>query len=292
MSWQTIGVDTWEEFFKIADVGLNATSPLSPPTLFRGHSREAFRLESTLVRILRDLDAKNAIIFERKLGREFRAQAHLIDVDTTVGPVGKGGEDLTHLWSVMRHHGAPTRLLDWTASPYVALYFAVVDDWEHNGVINVMMPGYLVGKHGGPAHEVPSPIEPLEGEDPSDVIYAINPKIRSARMVAQQGHFTLCKYLLADQEDLIGEICGPNNGNGKFAAFKLIIEKNRKPEFLLRLRQMNVTGASLFPGADGLGKALMEVSRIQAQLQTRKSPLLRYLTGAHVERLNLNFKVP
>lgn len=37
--------------------------------------------------------------------------------------------------TVMQHYSCPTRLLDWTLSPYVALYFAVEQSPESDGAV-------------------------------------------------------------------------------------------------------------------------------------------------------------
>ena len=57
-------------------------------------------------------------IAEDYLEREFRRRAHhfLADVPPRL-------DDLEWL-ALMQHHGAPTRLVDWTKSPYVAAFFA------------------------------------------------------------------------------------------------------------------------------------------------------------------------
>jgi hypothetical protein len=82
----------------------------------------------------------------------------------------------------------------------------------------------------------------------------------SDRMAAQQGLFTLSTQISDDHADVIG--CSLHNVIGLVESFKIIIPSGLKADFLRRLRSMNISARSLFPGADGLGRSLAEFVRV------------------------------
>lgn len=88
--------------------------------IFRGQSDATWGLTSTLERFLgKRWSAESARKFEGRSLDLFRSNYHIYC----------GGEhrpDSTLAWlSVMQHYGVPTRLIDFSESPYIALYFAM-----------------------------------------------------------------------------------------------------------------------------------------------------------------------
>lgn len=108
--------------------------------LYRGHRLYEWQLVPTLSRALRaqgkaggpfEFDAIESMVVdegfnlhiervETELLRTFMDKAQSFGI-TNLPSIA----DRLAWWEIMQHHGSPTRLLDWTRSPFVALWFAV-----------------------------------------------------------------------------------------------------------------------------------------------------------------------
>ena len=91
---------------------------------FRGHKDEKRGLSTTfhLACDRHGIDYTSAPDVEKQILREFARKAHLYVRDGSELP---HPSDTLEWLSLMRHYGAPTRLLDWTYSIFVAAYFAL-----------------------------------------------------------------------------------------------------------------------------------------------------------------------
>ena len=92
------------------------------PWLCHGHAECSDGLASSIDRKLhQDLSRREKLTLERQSIDEFRLSARFFASQSERNALFN---DITTL-IVMRHYKAPTRLLDWSESPYVAAYFAV-----------------------------------------------------------------------------------------------------------------------------------------------------------------------
>jgi hypothetical protein len=197
--------------------------------------------------------------------QHFIAPAHLV-LDPATLP-----EDASLLawWGVMQHYGAPTRLLDRTASPYTAVYFAVLEHWMKPGAVWAFDPQALTEAVNTPEAEDARKLFE-ESKDtrtffwkktPRELVHAFALKKHHIRIASQQGSFTVYAHVPSDHGALIETAFGD-----KKAGFckKIIIEPGLKPTFLRNLKRMNITAGSRFPGVDGLGRSTRELVRLQA----------------------------
>jgi hypothetical protein len=106
-----IHVRSWTEF-------VEAVTPLDTSWVFRG-GLQHWHPKTTLERALKawNIPADSAGEAERRLVRDFQRHPE-------VRHLGLAADDYLGWFALMQHHGAPTRLLDWTYSPFIAAFFA------------------------------------------------------------------------------------------------------------------------------------------------------------------------
>lgn len=161
--------------------------------------------------------------------------------------------DIFQWLALMQHHGAPTRLLDFTWSPYVAAFFALetsISDaaiWVINSTklgTNCFTPEYLKGDW------VPSPQEALReyGIEREDEIAVGEPFSKNQRLIAQSGTFVCPVDITRPVDEILGQ--------RKNIITKIVMKgRDLRRQALAELYRMNLTYATLFPDLDGLARS-------------------------------------
>jgi hypothetical protein len=259
MGWNEVRVTSWQELTAALAEALDGYRV--PPTyLFRGQPDASWPLAPSLLRTVRDApDAGAARRIEELLESEFHAQSALFpETESVWSALMAAGR--TELWAHMQHHGCPTRLLDWTASAYVAAYFAIDKCEDRDGAL-FMVAGAALGNARIPDEDF------IDPSAPERVMFTW-PEFKSRRVVAQQGHFSVSTKVFAAHDGPILDACLKTSAEhpGKVVHRKIIIGADLKLVVLQQLRAMNIAPHALFPGLDGLGRSLADLARLAAVL--------------------------
>jgi hypothetical protein len=206
---------------------------------FRGQRQADWSLYSTLSRYFIAFGVHRDAwpVQEKRILRIFKRKAHLL-----LTHIPEEDDPLEWL-ALMQHHGAPTRLLDFTWSPYVAAFFALERAAGNAAIWAIFPPG--LKRPMGPYLTAHYEEDFLPN---TKRIIAIGEPLRmNQRLVAQAGTFVLPGVLHEPVESLApGE-----------AIVKIILEAGKmRREAMEELYNMNITNATLFPGLDGLARSL------------------------------------
>src|SRR2546427_7040653 len=168
---------------------------------YRGEADQSWDLVPSLLRLAADATADRLLRLERDAYEEFATQAHLHISDEHLPRAHE--PKIVSWWPLMQHHGAPTRLLDWTHSPFVAAYFAVEKLADRDGVVYVIDAPSVQEALNDSFEQVVAGLSEAPGLIPSlfqndaslDVFFWSQTVRRSLRSVAQQGLMSLARNI-------------------------------------------------------------------------------------------------
>lgn len=256
---------------------------------FRGQEDASWELETTIHRTARIYSLPFKWLWQNEywMLRQFQRRAHHYCQD-----VPDFNQKLDWL-ALMQHYGAPTRLLDFSHSIYVAAYFALENATKDSAIWAINWGTLIdkIGKH----YEVDTSIENVdlinqrhirianenisidgtEVQSGVDLVVHVEPEKLHERLLIQQGFFlfpcnirkTFKEALAATFNTSVSEMNDVSEFLWKdqnidildlnnHCLVKIILPKEIRLAAMKSLNKMNISASTLFPGLDGFARSM------------------------------------
>ena len=249
---------TWSELIEMLFAGSwNADlQRFRSPYAFRGLAVTEHHLSNSLLRLAAGRASISTL--EQSLLRNFSKYAH--------AQPAPGVESVWHWMALAQHHGLPTRLIDWTYSPFVALHFATVhpEEYGQDGVVwcvnfveaNKLLPKRLkaiLEEEQSQTFTIDmlsefGSVKAFDSLAHEPFVLFIEPPSLDTRILNQFALFSLMPDPSARLDNWLQEhpdLCR-----------RVVIPAELKWEVRDKLDQANINERTLFPGLDGLSRWL------------------------------------
>lgn len=233
--------------------------------VFRGHKDAGWAIESTFERARVGGGKYPAWKYEAVILREFSRRAHHYTADLPKAHY------VLEWFALMRHYGAPCRLVDFTYSFYVAAYFALQDASQGTGpaaiwAINTTWLRELYrdafpadARRRGRNFRFKDPADFkrtfLSRAAPRTFVAPANPFRMNERLSAQQGVF-LCPGSI--RRSFMENLVPTGTRRNREQVVRITLDPVMKTDAIRDLRRMNVTAATLFPDLGGFAMSLKD----------------------------------
>jgi len=258
--YQEIPLNTWDEAKRYFEALLDENRSW----IFRGHDKSEWPLTPSLERIISRKPVDLAV--EQKIISEFKRRAHQYLTSPEIPTA------LFEWLALMQHHGSPTRLLDWSRSPYISAFIAFEDTFGEEGNVAIWAIDSLwlqrvsvrrLEDARGETVEVDrlrsdAEIERLMQCD-VNVLLPMEPERMNERLTIQQGLFLFPSGNVLSFESALADYA---RDGAREHVRKVTLPKSEGLDCMIDLQRMNINAASLFPGLDGFARSLRTIPDI------------------------------
>lgn len=277
--------------------------------VFRGQREENWEISSSLERAIPPGWEKSSKKLRQEIGeflgyseeKLFNKFSERVEQFASMGEAA--ADTILGKLALMQHHGVPTRLIDWTESPYVATFFAIEDvtNLEGNCAVWAITSEWCQEKS---AQMVRKKLK-LSKEQFSNradfsldqilsetilkanvpLVAPLRPLKLNIRIASQQGLF-LCPgdLNLTFMENLraLGEQDLPS------VLYKFVFPSAWRSEIFHDLFNMNIGPQTLFPGLDGFAKSI----KLKMNWETESLDYLAYVRETAARDFAISYFIP